>query len=98
MLSDKELLKKEISTNKDDKELRMNKPPEDYSNPKQVIENAIRIARRDLPRRRRHDLKIGELYQPLGHQIALSALSHLSSCARFKEAVKDAFRKLSYIQ
>lgn len=65
MLSDKDLLKAEIGTNQSDAELDIDKAPELYANPKQVIETAIRIARQDLSRRRRHELTIAELYLPL---------------------------------
>ena len=97
MLSDKNLIKFEIGTDKSDVELGIDKFPEVYSNPKQVLEDAIRIARQDLTKRRRRELTIAELYSPIGHKLALNSLENLSSYQKFKEAVRWAFRKLNYL-
>jgi len=97
MLSDKELLKAEIGTRKSNEDLGINGSPEAYADPKQAIEIAIRRARQDLTRRRRHDLTIAELYSPIGQQIPLNTLEGLPSYRKFKEAVRGAFRKLSYL-
>lgn len=61
MLSEKELLKAEIGTDKNDIELGIDRPPEIYNDPKQAIENAIRIGRHNLPKRRRHKLTIAAI-------------------------------------
>lgn len=90
MLSNTELLKDEIGTNKSDKDIGIDKSPESYSNPKETIENAIRIARQGLTKRRRRDLTIGELYSPIGQKISLSDLNKLPSYAKFRDAVKAA--------
>ena len=97
MLSDRELLKEEIGTSKTDEELGINRSPETYPNPKEIIETAIRIAREDLPKHRRNKLVITQLYSIMGHKIALNTLESLPSYQRFKEAVREAFRKLSYL-
>jgi hypothetical protein len=97
MLADKQLLKDEIGTNKSDLELGINRSPENYANPKSAIEGAIRIARQDIVKRRRHELRISELYQPIGQKIDLTKLEQLSSYTRFKEAVRDAYRSLNYL-
>jgi len=97
MLSDKELLKAEIGTSKSDAELGIQKSPEVYPDPKQVIEMAIRIARQDLTRRYRRKLTIAELYSLMGQKIALNKLKNLSSYQKFKEAVRDAFNSLNYL-
>jgi len=97
MLSDKELLKAEIGTSKRDEELGIDRLPEVYNNPKQTIEDAIKIARQGLTRRRRHELTIKELYLPIGQQVSLNALENLPSYQKFKEAVRGAFRKLNYL-
>ncbi|RPI02212.1 MAG: DUF4276 family protein [Calditrichaeota bacterium] len=97
MLSDKELLKAEIGTSKSDAELGIQKSPEVYPDPKQVIEMAIRIARQDLTRRYRRKLTIAELYSLMGQKIALNKLKNLSSYQKFKEAVRDAFKSLNYL-
>jgi len=97
MLSDKNLIKFEIGTDKSDVELGIDKFPEVYSNPKQILEDAIRIARQDLTKRRRRELTIAELYSPIGHKLALNSLENLPSYQKFKEAVRWAFRILNYL-
>lgn len=97
MLSDKELLKAEIGTSKSNEELGIDRLPEDYNNPKQTIEDAIRIARQNLTKRRRHELVISELYSPIGQKVALSTLERLTSYQKFKEAVRAAYTKLNYL-
>ncbi len=98
MLSDKRLLKEEIGTDKRDAELGIHKHPETYSDPKQVIEEAIRIARRELTRRRRRKLTIAELYLPIGQKVSLNKLDGLLSYQKFRQAVRTAFQKLGYMQ
>jgi hypothetical protein len=97
MLADKELLKKEIGTNKSDNDLGINKTPEDIKNPKEVIENAIRIAREDLTKRRRNDLTISDLYLPIGQAIDLEKLDSLASYQTFKENIREAFKKMNLL-
>lgn len=98
MLSDKELLKAEIGTDKSDIELGIDKLPEVYDDPKHAIESAIRIGLQNFPRRRRHKLTIAELYAPIGQKIALNTLENLPSYQKFKGAVRSAFIKLNYLQ
>ena len=97
MLADKELLKRQLGTNKNDEELGINKNPEDFSDPKHIIESAIRVARNQKPQRRRCELTISELYQPIGQQIKLNKLDTLPSYQKFKEAVRNSFKQLSYL-
>ena len=96
MLSDKELSKKEIGTTKSDNDLGINRSPEQVRDPKSLIENAIRISREHLPKRRR-GLNIGELYQPLGQKISMNELDKLDSFRKFKEEIRRAYRELNYM-
>lgn len=98
MLAEKELLKKEIGTDKSNNELGIHREPERTSNPKRVIETAIQIMEQSLTNRRRKQLKIGQLYLPIGQKVKLENLESLSSYVRFKSSVRDAFRKLNYLQ
>ena len=98
MLADKDLLKDEIGTSKSNVELSIEKAPETYSDPKQIIEDAIRIAKQGLTRRRRHDLAIEELYSQIGQRISLEKLEKLAAYKKFLEAVRDAYRKLNYLR
>jgi hypothetical protein len=98
MLSDTELLKAEIGTDKNDADLGIDRFPEDYSDPKECIQNAIRIGRQDLTKRRRRDLSISELYLPIGQQVLLSRLESLPSYRKFREAVRYSFKQLKYLR
>ncbi|MEB0262343.1 MULTISPECIES: DUF4276 family protein [unclassified Mucilaginibacter] len=97
MLADKELLKEEIGTDKTDLELGLNRPPESYADPKSAIEAAIRIARQNMVRRRRHELKISDLYRSIGQKIELHKLEQLPSFLKFKESVRDSYKSLNYL-
>jgi Domain of unknown function (DUF4276) len=97
LLADKELLKQEIGTNKTDNELGIDRLPETIANPKEIISNAIRIAREGLTQRRRNDLTIGDLYLPIGQSIDLTKLEVLSSYQDFKHNVREAFIALNLL-
>lgn len=97
MLADKELLKREIGTDKSNQKLGIHRDPEQYADPKEVVINAIRIAREGMTKRRRHELMISDLYLPLGQSINLDALKRLPSYLKFQENVREAFRKLNYL-
>jgi hypothetical protein len=97
MLADKELLKRENGTEKSDNELQINRHPEAVANPKECIENAIRIAREGHTKRRRKDLTISELYLPIGQALDLDKLGVLSSYQDFKTNIKEAFRALNLL-
>ena len=96
MLADKELLKSEIGTTKSDNDLRINRDPESIADPKAVIEEAIRIAQSDLPKRRQR-LTISDLYAIIGDKIGLDRLSLLKSYLRFQEEVRNTYRTLNYM-
>jgi hypothetical protein len=98
MLADKELLKNEIGTEKSDNDLEINRQPESIARPKEVIENAIRIARENYTRKRRKDLTIGDLYLPVGQAMSLDKLEKLESYRDFKNNVKEAFKTLNLLQ
>nr|WP_287673196.1 MULTISPECIES: DUF4276 family protein [unclassified Microcystis] len=97
ILADKELLKKELCTNKSDSELAIDKEPESFSNPKETIKNAINKAREGMTKRYRNKLKIDDLYSPLATTIELSKLESLSSYKKFEEAVRDIFPQLTKV-
>lgn len=98
MLADIDLLKSELGTSKSASELGIAKKPEEYADPKTAIEEAIRIACADLPARRRHKFTIAELYQPIGQKIQLNRLEQLPAYQKFKQAVREAYRKLNYLR
>lgn len=96
MLADKELLKKHIGTTKNDNILGIDRAPETISDPKAAIENAIRIAIDDLPKRR-HRITISELYEIMGDAIGLDKLMTLSSYGKFTDEVRATYRALGYM-
>lgn len=95
MLADKNLLKAEIGTDLSDVVLGIERNPEVIPDPKKTIEDAIRIATEELPRRRNRPT-ISELYEVIGNAISTEALMTLSSYRKFKEEVRDTFGKLGY--
>jgi len=97
MLADTELLRRQIGTDKSDHVLGLDRNPEIIARPKELIQDAIRIARSYMPRRRRRDLDISELYQPIGQEIDLNHLEHLSAYRKFKGKMRDAFRTLNLL-
>ena len=98
ILADKQLLKRQIGTTLSDTELNLNKDPESISNPKQAIENAIRIARQNIVKRRRRNLGIGELYAPLGQLINIDQLMDLKSYRQFWDNVINSLKQLTLMR
>ncbi len=99
MLSDTQLLIDEIGTDKNLQDLELPKALneiENISDPKNTIENAIRIAfSEQSPRRKR--LSLGELYSPISQKVKLSNLKYLSSYNKFRQSSYIALKKLGYI-
>ena len=67
------------------------------ADPKQVIEDAIRIATEHLPKRRQR-LTIADMYASIGSKIELSSLRKLSSFLLFEDAIRDSLRNLHYLR
>jgi Domain of unknown function (DUF4276) len=97
ILADKELLKSEIGTTKSDTELGIHRAPESIANPKEVIESAIRIARADMTKKRRHTLTLLDLYLPLGVSMDMQKLEKLPSYQDFKSNIRNAFVALNLL-
>ncbi len=96
MLADPELLGQEIGA-AEAQLPSLRQWPESQANPKAVLEEAIRVALADRPRRHRDQLRIGDLYQPIGQKLDLRKLAHLPSYQKFKEAVRATYRQLNYL-
>ncbi len=98
MLADKGLFKTEINSIKSDTELGIRQHPENLTDPKQTIENAIRIAKADMTRKKRgKGIFISDLYQILGQKIELEVLNNLPSYLRFKDGLNQALQQLNYL-
>lgn len=99
MLADTELLRNKIGTKLTSAQLglpnRINQI-ESISDPKYVINSAIRIAQSHSTKRRRHNLSISNLYSPISQEISIGHLEKLSSFLHFKEGVRESFKRLNY--
>jgi hypothetical protein len=91
MLADKAVFKDEISSRLDDYELGIDRAPESYNDPKNIINEAIRISQSGLSRRRQK-LNIADLYSPLGQKISLDSLKRLPSYQKFFQKIEDLLR------
>ncbi len=97
MLADKELFKKIVGTGKTDGELNISGHPETFTDPKNRIENAIKIARSEFPKKTRNKLTITDLYSPIGQSLQLDKLAKFESFNSFKEAILDFLSELNLI-
>ncbi len=91
MLADKSVFKDEISTRLDNHELGIDRPPESYNDPKNIIKEAIRISQEGIARRRQK-LDIADLYSPLGQKISLDSLKRLPSYQKFFQRIDELLR------
>lgn len=97
MIADKELLKSEIGIEKTDAELGIHLNPESINNPKDTIENIIRISKEDQTKRKRNKgLDISDLYQIIGQKIDLSELAKLHSYLKFKNSLIHKLKELNF--
>lgn len=97
MLADKDAFIKSIGTKKNINELNINGNPEDYTNPKERIENAIRIGREYMPKKLRTNLNISDLYSYLGQAIQINSLRNYNSFIDFENNIKSVFQELNLI-
>jgi Domain of unknown function (DUF4276) len=95
MLADLELLKSEIGTKLTNDALGLTRQPEQIARPKDVLNEAIRIA--SSARFSNYDISLSELYLPLGQSISLQSLRRLPSFVSFESFLRDAFRELHYL-
>ncbi len=97
MLADKELLIKQIGTIKTEVELKINGNPENINNPKEKIEEAIKLGRINMSKKMRKSLKISELYSYLGEAIQIDKLRNYSSYIDFEDNVKKVLRDMNIL-
>jgi Domain of unknown function (DUF4276) len=96
MLADIDLIKDEIGTTLSNETLGLNKNPEIISDPKDTIKEAIRLSFSAYPKRR-NKLQINELYAPIGQKISLQKLGKVKSYIKFRDAVRQSFINLNYL-
>lgn len=97
MLADKALFKSMINAKKEtEQELGIEKNPESYSDPKEIIKRALRIAQKNVSRRR-YQMTIDDLYEEVGRDIELDSLRKLTSFRHFEQGVRFAFKQMNYL-
>jgi len=97
MLADEEVFTAEIGTNMTYSQLSINNHLESIRDPKETIQQAIQIAYKNHPKRRRRP-KIGELYRPIGNKVRINQLNKLSSYQYFFQSVKEMLIKLNFLE
>lgn len=98
MLADKNILIRQIGTKKTESELNINGHPERLTNPKERIEEAIRIGRSEMPKKFRNSLQISELYSFLGQSIQIRSLKTYSSYIDFENNIRQVLIDLSFLK
>jgi len=97
MLANKEVLIKQIGTKRNQVELNINGHPEEFTDPKERIEEAIRIGRAELPKKLRNSLKIADLYSFLGQSIQTEDLRTFNSYQDFENNVRKVLIDLNLL-
>lgn len=99
MLADKDLLKQLINAKEaSETDLGIEKEPESYSDPKSVIENAIRKAMSELPKKKRNQIGIADLYEILGNRLTLEKLRRIPSFVQFENNVIRVFKAIGLMR
>lgn len=99
MLADKALLKLLINAkDMSDASLGIDKLPESYADPKSVIENAIRRAMSEKPKKKRNQIGIADLYEILGNRLSLEKLRAIPSFVKFEESVVHVFEDMGLMR
>lgn len=99
MLADKALLRQLINAKKlSDKDLGIDKSPEQYADPKSVIENAIRKSLSGETKKKRDQIGIEDLYELLGNRLSLQSLRTIPSFVQFEENVMRVFKEIGLMR
>lgn len=97
MLADFNLFKDEIKTDKSKSQLNLSGNPETFTDPKKKIIDALYIVNSELPKKRRNDLKIGDLYQIIGQKLDIQQLLKLKSYEVFYKKTFEILKKINLI-
>ena len=99
MLADKTLLRQLINAKKlSDKDLGIDKSPEQYADPKNVIENAIRRSLSGETKKKRNQIGIEDLYEVLGNRLSLESLRTIPSFVQFEKNVIKVFTEMGLMR
>lgn len=98
MLANKSIFKEEVGTTLLDSDLDITGDPERMSDPKQKINNALKIAKERSSRNKRLNIEdISELYSPLGNKIPFQDLYRLNSYNMFTDNLRKGLKALGYL-
>lgn len=95
LLADNDLFLQEIMTTDSLHDLGIASHPEQITDPKSQIKNAIQLAFQDRPRRHRQQVRLADLYGPIGQRCDLNRLRELSSFQKFEQEIKNALQSLN---
>ena len=99
MLADKGLLKQLINARGiSDADLGLDRAPESYADPKSAIENAIRRAMSEQPKKKRNQIGIADLYEILGNRLSLERLRTIQSFVQFEKNVVNVFKDMELMR
>lgn len=98
MLADISLLQQQIGASTlSANELGLSRSPEAYADPKNAIENVLRIAQANRSKRHRNALSIADLYAEMGQLLSINSLRALPSFRAFEAEVENVFRELNLL-
>lgn len=97
MLADLDLFRNEIKTIKSKSQLNLSGNPETFTDPKKRINDALNIVNSELPKKRRGDLKINDLYQIIGQKLEIRQLLKLKSYETFYSNTFEILKKIHLI-
>ncbi|WP_241309939.1 DUF4276 family protein [Chryseobacterium arthrosphaerae] len=97
MLADFALFKDEIKTTKSKAQLNLSGNPETFTDPKKKIIDALHIVNSELPKKRRNDLRIGDLYQIIGQKLEIQQLLTLESYKVFYKKTFESLKRINLI-
>lgn len=99
MLADKILLKQLINASQiRDVDLGIERDPESYSDPKEAIQNAIRVAMQGRPKKMRDQIDISDLYETLGNRLGLEKLRQIPSFLFFEGQIRRVLQKMGLLR
>lgn len=92
MLADTDLLRRKIGTPLSDAELGLPTNPERVSHPKELLQDVILKVHASRSKRRRRELTISDLYQPIGSELDVIHLKRLTSYSEFYTILEQYFK------
>lgn len=94
MMADGDLLRQQLGTSLSMADLKLNKPPESFADPKEAINTAIGIVKQQTRKRFRGELSIVNLYESMGHLTDIDKLLEIPSFQSFINSLHQALAEL----